>query len=735
MSKHWIILFLIFNSLIYTFAQKNVGIGTTTPDPSAILDISSVNKGILIPRVTTNQRILINAPQKGLLVYDLNFKQFWYFDSLQWVPIIGSGGISMPGPTGPTGPIGVTGLIGPTGATGIQGIPGIIGPTGATGCTSVIPGPQGATGPTGITGITGSTGPQGAIGPTGATGIKGNTGSQGIPGPIGLTGTIGPKGNTGPTGPIGITGEKGITGAVGPQGITGPTGAQGIKGDKGNVGLPGSTGATGPTGVTGTKGATGNTGAIGPIGPTGVTGAKGATGNTGAIGPTGSTGVTGAKGATGNTGAIGPIGMTGPTGATGIIGPTGATGITGAASTIPGPTGVMGAIGATGPTGATGAIGPTSTIPGPIGIMGPTGPQGIKGDKGDIGPQGIQGEKGDKGDIGLQGIQGEKGDKGDIGLQGIKGDKGDVGPQGIKGDKGDVGPIGPTGATPILSFLTPSNGLTGNKFNGSVAEIWTINFAGSGFANTVARSDHVHSQLHNQLHEMSSTSDHTAENWKLFYSNGSGQIKELSLGNNGYVLTSSGIGAPPVFSDYSNQFWSTTGNAGTKPGTTHFIGTTDGERLVFKTNKSQRMLITSGGFVGIGVMDACEERFQIGDRSSDSLVGGIAHHWNTWSDIRLKKNLVKIDNALLKLSQINGYYYNYLVSDGQKEVGVVAQEVEKVLPEIVRTDSKGYKSLDYSKLTPLLIEAIKELQNQIELLKNLNEFMQKEIAELKSKIN
>ncbi|OFX73138.1 MAG: hypothetical protein A2X12_03860 [Bacteroidetes bacterium GWE2_29_8] len=92
----------------------------------------------------------------------------------------------------------------------------------------------------------------------------------------------------------------------------------------------------------------------------------------------------------------------------------------------------------------------------------------------------------------------------------------------------------------------------------------------------------------------------------------------------------------------------------------------------------------------------------------------------------MKKNLVKIDNPILKLSQINGYYYNYLVPDGQKEVGVVAQEVEKVLPEIVRTDSKGYKSLDYSKLTPLLIEAIKEQQKQIEEMK-------KEIEELKKK--
>jgi hypothetical protein len=51
--------------------------------------------------------------------------------------------------------------------------------------------------------------------------------------------------------------------------------------------------------------------------------------------------------------------------------------------------------------------------------------------------------------------------------------------------------------------------------------------------------------------------------------------------------------------------------------------------------------------------------------------------------------------------------------DGQ-QIGLVAQDVEKVLPEVVLTDSEGYKSIDYAKLTPLLIEAVKTQQQQIE---------------------
>ncbi|PIR82688.1 hypothetical protein COU20_01135 [Candidatus Kaiserbacteria bacterium CG10_big_fil_rev_8_21_14_0_10_59_10] len=55
--------------------------------------------------------------------------------------------------------------------------------------------------------------------------------------------------------------------------------------------------------------------------------------------------------------------------------------------------------------------------------------------------------------------------------------------------------------------------------------------------------------------------------------------------------------------------------------------------------------------------------------------------------------------------------------EGQKDIGVVAQEVERVLPEAVRTDAYGMKSVDYARLIPLLIEAIKEQQKELEALR------------------
>ncbi|MCB9336650.1 MAG: hypothetical protein H6577_00820 [Lewinellaceae bacterium] len=62
----------------------NVGIGTTTPDPSAALDVQSIDKGVLIPRMTTAQREAIASPATGLKVYDTDEKNFFYWDGTRW---------------------------------------------------------------------------------------------------------------------------------------------------------------------------------------------------------------------------------------------------------------------------------------------------------------------------------------------------------------------------------------------------------------------------------------------------------------------------------------------------------------------------------------------------------------------------------------------------------------------------------------------------------------------------
>ncbi len=97
------------------------------------------------------------------------------------------------------------------------------------------------------------------------------------------------------------------------------------------------------------------------------------------------------------------------------------------------------------------------------------------------------------------------------------------------------------------------------------------------------------------------------------------------------------------------------------------------------------------------------------------------------SDERLKENIKPLDNALDKVLKISGVSFDWKpLTEKEKEtihgnqgqdVGVIAQEVEEVLPEVVTTRDSGYKAVKYEKIVPLLIESIKELKQEIEELK------------------
>lgn len=88
-----------------------------------------------------------------------------------------------------------------------------------------------------------------------------------------------------------------------------------------------------------------------------------------------------------------------------------------------------------------------------------------------------------------------------------------------------------------------------------------------------------------------------------------------------------------------------------------------------------------------------------------------AANFNTTSDITLKDNVELIESPLEKLFQLSGYTFDWK-NNGKSSVGVMAQEVEKVFPQIVSTDSDGLKRVSYDSLIPLLIEAIKELSKK-----------------------
>ena len=83
------------------------------------------------------------------------------------------------------------------------------------------------------------------------------------------------------------------------------------------------------------------------------------------------------------------------------------------------------------------------------------------------------------------------------------------------------------------------------------------------------------------------------------------------------------------------------------------------------------------------------------------------------SDLKIKKNLVPLDNALNKIVNLNGYYYHkmYETKDDQKHIGVIAQEVENEYPELV-SNATQIKSVNYDGINAILIECVKELRRE-----------------------
>jgi hypothetical protein len=116
--RRWLLALTLLGTATAAQAQNNVGIGTTatSPDPSAVLDVSSTTQGMLVPRMTAAQRTAINPAATGLLVYQTDGTAgFYFYSGTAWTSL--SGG-SATGPQGPQGPQGIAGPAGPGVPTG-----------------------------------------------------------------------------------------------------------------------------------------------------------------------------------------------------------------------------------------------------------------------------------------------------------------------------------------------------------------------------------------------------------------------------------------------------------------------------------------------------------------------------------------------------------------------------------------------------------------------------------------
>lgn len=136
------------------------------------------------------------------------------------------------------------------------------------------------------------------------------------------------------------------------------------------------------------------------------------------------------------------------------------------------------------------------------------------------------------------------------------------------------------------------------------------------------------------------------------------------------------------------------------------------------TSNTERMRLTQGGNLLLGTGTDNGERLYVS--GSIRATGSITAN----SDARLKKNIERIENALEKVGQISGYTYN-TIYDEDRHAGVIAQEIDKVLPEIVNKGNDGLMGVEYGNISALLIEAIKDLKKDNESLRAIVEGLSK----------
>jgi hypothetical protein len=214
--------------------------------------------------------------------------------------------------------------------------------------------------------------------------------------------------------------------------------------------------------------------------------------------------------------------------------------------------------------------------------------------------------------------------------------------------------------------------------------------------------------------------------------NGTVSTRTLTLANLGYTgatnanyitNNSSLTNGAGYITSYTNTTYSPGGGmdlSGTtfsvepdlRDGITH-VGL-DSNDYINWTNNSHTAIVVNGG-----------ERVRIesdGDLHAD---GDVIAYSTTISDERLKENIQPIEDALSKVNQLKGCTFTY-TADGKESAGLIAQDVEKVLPSAVSEkelplkidDGEKYKVLQYDQTIGLLVEAIKELSAKVELLEN-----------------
>jgi len=158
--------------------------------------------------------------------------------------------------------------------------------------------------------------------------------------------------------------------------------------------------------------------------------------------------------------------------------------------------------------------------------------------------------------------------------------------------------------------------------------------------------------------------------------------------------------------------------------------------LLFNYRMSKRINFNltndTSGNLGIGTTAPNYKLHIVGDIFASGEV-------TTTSDLRLKSDIQPIDlsdNKLSKIQNLKGVIFKKTTDvNNNMHMGFIAQELEEIIPEVVYTDSTGYKSIAYGNLTAFLFEYIKHLNNNVEKLTQNVDELNKKLNELNNKIN
>ncbi|WP_205625917.1 tail fiber domain-containing protein, partial [Flavobacterium hydatis] len=482
-------------------------------------------------------------------------------------------------------------------------------------------------------------------------------------------------------------------------------------------------------GTKGDKGDAGATGAQGPIGLTGATGVAGAKGDKGDIGATGAQGIAGTKGDKGDAGATGAAGARGLTGAQGLIGLTGATGpkgdagnaapvyTAGAGIVVDNTKNIISALYTTNLWNANQLQGR------PISTTAPTGNQVLAWSGSNWAPASIGPEP-----WRVAGTTNEATSN----TQNIY-QMGRIG----------IGTNSPSKELSVVGNAVISKSLQvdgENVGNGTVRTGLYFGSTTSGEGITSNRATTANGNVYG------------LDFWTA-------NTKRMSIASNGNV----GIGKlnPETALDVVGITRSSvlqvnnglsTGNYN-NPAELNFVRNAAFDRWILGASLGGRgndifelVHVAGSSFTNrVFVYNRTNSSFAINQADANAsfrfYVNGAAGGTTTWSqssDRRFKKDIAPITNALDKIMKIDGVGYNWKADefkemsfDQKHQLGVIAQDIEKVLPEAVTVDDKGYYSVSYTTIIPVLVEAVKEQQNEILSLQKNQKEQQEELETLK----